>query len=245
MNTPLKTGLMLLIPALMLGGIWLKNSSPNDTGTSTQASAPNSPPDQTETAQIRPTKAPEELVQAEQSQFGSDLPHSPLPPGFNSGDPAVAWAKVDLEALKADMPNNLYWVLAAPTKDEQVLAERREIKEYWDKQRAQINANRASEKQIRDYFQHREQVTTDYIEFATSLLNRYHDVLPEEAYSFQVFARNLNLVLLQELPKKLNNALESRKKFIAQREEWLQDKQAYEAKLAQERQAALRELGKI
>ena len=67
----------------------------------------------------------------------------------------------------------------------------------------------------------------------------------KQAHHFQVFARNLNVVQLQELPRKLTNALENRKRFIAKREAWLKDKTAYEARLAQEREAALRALGKI
>lgn len=168
-----------------------------------------------------------------------------LPPGFSPGDDAASWAKVDLDALQAQMPDNLYWTLAAPTQDAAVLAQRKELKEYWEDQYAKINANLASEEEIRAYFEYREQKATDYVEFATALLHQYGDELSEQAHHFQVFARNLNVVQLQELPRKLTHALENRKRFIAKREAWLKDKTAYEARLAQEREAALRDLGKI
>ena len=168
-----------------------------------------------------------------------------MPPGFTPEDDAASWAKVDLDALQAQMPDNLYWTLAAPSNDAAVLAQRKEIKEHWQAQYAKINANLASEEEIRAYFEYREQKATDYVEFATALLHQYGDELSEQAHHFQVFARNLNVVQLQELPRKLTNALENRKRFIAKREAWLKDKTAYEARLAQEREAALRALGKI
>lgn len=184
-----------------------------------------------------------EGAQGDQPMYPAEA-HRGMPSGFDD-DAAAAWAQVDLEALRAQMPNNLYWQLAAPTQDASVLAQRKEITSYWEAQFAKINANLASEVEIRAYFDHRQRRSEDYVEFATVLLNQYGDVLPEQARHFQVFARNLNLVQLQELPKKLTQALENRKRFLAKREAWLKDKTAFEEKLAQEREAALRELGKI
>ncbi len=240
------TLLLIMLPILALSAFWLARS-PTPMESSSETAQSEQVPSLTPIEQVEPDAQAQaaDPLSAAQNQFGDNLPQSPIPEGYEHDANAIAWSKVDMDSLKADMPNNLYWVLAAPTKDEVVLAERKEIKAYWDAQYAKINSNQASEDEIRAYFKHREQVATDYVEFATSLLNRYGNVLPEEAYSFQVFARNLNVVVLQELPKKLNNALESRKRFIEERESWLADKAAYEAKLAQEREAALRELGKI
>lgn len=176
-------------------------------------------------------------------QYGNE--DYPLPPGFDPDDVAVAWAKVDLASLEREMPGNLYWLLSAPTEDQNVLDERQRIKEYWTDQYNRINANLASEEEIYAYFEHRTKVASDNVAFATALLNRYGAVMPERGRHLQTFARNLNLVQLQELPKKLQNALESRDAFLQRRNEWLADKQAYEAKLAQEREAALRNMGKI
>ncbi len=176
---------------------------------------------------------------------GEMLPHNPLEQSFSESDHAFAWAKVDLGALRNEMPDNLYWVLAAPTSDEVVREQRKELKEYWQQQYAKVLSNTATETEIRAYFEHRHQVSSDYIKFATSLLNRHSTDLPERDYHFQVLARNLHLAQLEELPKKLQNALENKARFEQRRNEWLADKSAYEAQLQSEREEALRALGKI
>ena len=159
---------------------------------------------------------------------------------FPEGDPAWAWAKVDIERLQSEMPDNLYWTLAAPTSDEWLIAHRKETKAYWEAEYGQILSNKASEKQIRDYYAHQHKVSTDYVIFATQLLNRHIKDLPERDVSFQKLARNLHLARLEELPKKLNNAIELRQKFQARRAEWLADKAAYEDALRIEREDAER-----
>lgn len=235
--------------ALVLGALWLEQAEQEaltqtlqSTHTETEADlhSPNVVARVASTNDVATTSV--EHIEPAMPGMQTD---NAIPPGFDANDVAAAWAKVDLEALRNSMPNNLYWVLAAPTSDAAVLAERKEIKQYWEAQYKLINANHADEATIRAYFEHKTHMANDYVEFATALLNRYGADMPEEGRHLQTFARNLNLVQLQELPKKLQNALDSRKAFLERRENWLADKEAYEAKLAQEREAALRELGKI
>jgi hypothetical protein len=176
---------------------------------------------------------------------GEMLPSNAFQQAFSDSDPAYAWSKVDLEALQSDMPDNLYWLLAAPTSDSVVQEQRKEIKEFWQQQYAKVLSNQATEEEIRAYYEHRNQVSTDYIKFSTSLLNRHSKDLPERDYHFQVLARNIHLVQLEELPKKLQKALENRADFQKRRNEWLADKTAYESQLQAEREEALRALGKI
>ena len=159
---------------------------------------------------------------------------------FPEGDPAWAWAKVDIDRLQDEMPDNLYWELAAPTSDVWLLEHRKEIKAHWDEEYRKILSNKASEQQIREYYAHQHQVSTDYIIFATQLLNRHIDDLPERDVSFQKLARNLHLARLEELPKKLENAVERRKVQEARRAEWLADKASFEEALRIEKQDAER-----
>ncbi|MFT7372966.1 MAG: hypothetical protein ACI9T9_001660 [Oleiphilaceae bacterium] len=157
---------------------------------------------------------------------------------FPEGDPAWAWAKVDIDRLQSEMPDNLYWELAAPTADEWLIEHRKETKAYWDEAYGQILSNNASEQQIRDYYSHQHQVSTDYIVFATQLLNRHINDLPERDVSFQKLARNLHLARLEELPKKLTNAMERRKAQEARRAAWLADKTSFEEALRIEKEDA-------
>jgi|GEM_PF-1175266 len=159
---------------------------------------------------------------------------------FPEGDPAWAWAKVDIDRLQSEMPDNLYWELAAPTSDEWLIEQRKETKAYWDDAYGQILSNKASEQQIRDYYAHQHQVSTDYVIFATQLLNRHIKDLPERDVSFQKLARNLHLARLEELPKKLTNAINQRNKQEERRAAWLADKAAFEDALRIEKEDAER-----
>jgi len=71
-------------------------------------------------------------------------------------------------------------------------------------------------------------------------LNRHSKDLPERDVSFQQLARNLHLARLEELPKKLANALELRTKHEQRRTEWLADKEAFEEALRAEKEDAER-----
>jgi len=159
---------------------------------------------------------------------------------FPEGDPAWAWAKVDIDRLQTEMPDNLYWELAAPTSDEWLIEHRKEVKAHWDKEYGLILSNKASEKQIRDYYAHQHQVSTDYVIFATQLLNRHIKDLPERDVSFQKLARNLHLARLEELPKKLSNTMDQRKKQEERKAAWLADKEGFEEALRVEKEDAER-----
>ncbi len=202
------------------------------------------PPNDSGVAQVDVNARPQESLIAE-LMGGDVLSLNALQKAFSSDDPAFAWAQVDLEELQNEMPDNLYWALAAPTDDPVVQEQRKEIKEFWEQQYGEILSNRATEVEIRAYYEHRNQVSTDYIVFATALLNRHSTDLPERDYHFQILARNVHLAQLEELPQKLQQALENRERFEQRRSEWLANKSAFESQLHAEREAALRDLGKI
>jgi len=164
---------------------------------------------------------------------------------FPKSDSAWAWAKVDLDSLEQEMPDNLYWALGAPTTDAALLEQRKESKAYWDKEYGKVLSNTATEKEIRAYYAQKNAVSTDYIKFSTLLLDRYSTVLPDEAYGLQTLARNLHLAQLEEIPRKLAIALELQKSHEKRRNDWLADKEAFEANLSFEREEAQRALGKI
>jgi hypothetical protein len=142
-------------------------------------------------------------------------------------DPAVAWSKVDLEAVRAAMPNNLYWRLSMPTTDAALVREREQIRAEWNRQYGKVLSGTATEQEVRDYYAHRQRLSADSVEFATYLLDRYRDVLPERDVGLLELARELHLARLEELPRNLSDALERREAQERARRAWLADQERF------------------
>jgi hypothetical protein len=142
-------------------------------------------------------------------------------------DPAVAWSKVDLEAVRAAMPNNLYWRLSMPTRDAALVREREEIRAEWNREYGKVLSGTATEQEVRDYYAHRKRLSADSVEFATYLLDHYRDVLPERDLGLLELARELHLARLEELPRNLSDALERREAHEKARQAWLADQERF------------------
>lgn len=155
----------------------------------------------------------------------------------------LAFAQIDLEALKAEMPDNLYWEMGAPTQDEAVKAMRKEKRDHWRQQANKISANQASEEEIRDYYEHQNTLSEDYVAFTAEVIKRNGHELPDTDYQMLTLAAKMHLNRLQEIPAQLARSLDQRQQFQDRKAEWLADKDAYEAKLRAEREAALKALG--
>jgi hypothetical protein len=142
-------------------------------------------------------------------------------------DPAVAWSKVDLEAVRAAMPNNLYWRLSMPTRDAALVREREQIRAEWNRQYGKVLSGTATEQEVRDYYAHRKRLSADSVEFATYLLDHYRDVLPERDVGLLELARELHLARLEELPRNLSDALERGEAQEKARQAWLADQERF------------------
>jgi hypothetical protein len=143
-------------------------------------------------------------------------------------DPAVAWSKVDLGAVRAQMPNNLYWKLSMPTSDAALLRERESVRAFWNEQYGKVLSNTATEGEVRAYYAHRQRLSADSVEFATHLLDHYREVLPERDVGLLELARELHLARLEEYPRNLSDALERREAHDAARRAWLEDQARFE-----------------
>jgi hypothetical protein len=155
----------------------------------------------------------------------------PAPPAgsaFAPGDPAFAWAGVDMDAVRAAMPENLYWKLAMPTQDAAILREREEIRARWNQEYGKVQASTATETEVRDYFAHRRRLSADYVEFTTYLLDHYGEVLPERDVGLLELAREMHLARLEEIPRKLSEALERREAHETARQAWLEEQARFE-----------------
>jgi hypothetical protein len=63
-------------------------------------------------------------------------------------DELVPGSGIDLEAVRAAMPDNLYWEFAAPTQDQRLLAERDRERARWNETFGRVQAGDASKEEI-------------------------------------------------------------------------------------------------
>lgn len=134
---------------------------------------------------------------------------------------AAGWASVDMEAVRAALPDNLYFKLAAPTKDEAVIEERAAERRRWNDEYGKVLSGTASEEEIGAFFDRRARVSTDYVEFTTYLLDHYRDTLHERDVALLELARRMHATRLQEIPRQVEEALVRKQQQDEARAAWL------------------------
>lgn len=161
----------------------------------------------------------------------------PGPPDAGpGGDPLTAleaprgpWAAVDLDAVRAEMPDNLYWKMSAPTKDAELLEWRDQERARWNVEYGKVLSNTATEAEIATYYAHRERLSNDYIEFASYILAEYGEELPRRDVALLKLAIDMHLARLEEIPRQITEALERREAHETARRAWLEEQKAFEA----------------
>ena len=141
--------------------------------------------------------------------------------------PETPWASVDLEALRKELPDNLYWKMSSPTKDPVVLREREEERERWNVEYGKVLSNTATADEIDAYYARRYRLFSDYIDFATYLLTDYGDHLPQQDVGLLKVAIELNLARLEEIPRQIAEAHERREAHEAARRAWLESQKSF------------------
>lgn len=134
---------------------------------------------------------------------------------------AAAWAAVDMDAVRRAMPDNLYFQLSAPTEDEAELERRRAERDRWNTEYGKILSGTGTEEEIRSFYDQRAQLSSDYIEFATYLLDHYRETLPERDVGMLELARRLHAARIEEIPRKVEEAYERKRQQDAARAAWL------------------------
>jgi len=147
---------------------------------------------------------------------------------------AVRWSAVDLDAVRDALPDNLYWQMSAPTTDEELIRWREEERARWNREYGKVLSGNATEEEIEAYYAHREQVSLDAIEFASYLLDRYRDTLPERDVGLLELGVKLHHARLQELPRRQAEAFERKQRQDVVRELWRADEEAFEKALRPE-----------
>lgn len=165
---------------------------------------------------------------------GEDLADSPEPTGFDPSESsqdafAMAWAQVDLDAVRAALPDNLYWTTSVPAQDPQVIEARAQERARWNEAWGKVLSNTATPEEIHAYYAHRQRVSEDAIAFANYLLNHYSAVIPERDQGLLDLAVRLHLARLEEIPRQITDALSRAEAHAASRAAWLEQQAAFAA----------------
>jgi hypothetical protein len=137
-------------------------------------------------------------------------------PGDESGNEYP----VDLERLRARIPDNLYWRLGAPTRDPQVLQARAEEEQRWNQVYGKVLSGTASEEEIQRYYDHRRQLSHDYVDFARLVLQEYPGELPERDRGLYEMSIEMHTTRLAEIPGQIEEARARKQDQDRRREEW-------------------------
>lgn len=146
--------------------------------------------------------------------------------------PRGAWAHVDLKALQRTIPNNLYWAMAMPTKDEALIEWRREERTRWNVEYGKVLSGTGTEAEVTEYYAYRQRLSNDYVEFAGYVLAHYGDKLSAQDKALLNLAMDMHMVRLEEIPRQLAEAQERRRSHEEARRVWLAEQEAFEGKPA-------------
>lgn len=177
--------------------------SPDGARVHAVTSAPLAPPAGSVPTEVEPPATPPD-------------PGNP-PPGF---DPRAGEYPVKLEALRARMPDNLYWRVAAPTTDPEVLAARAARERNLEAVRGRITAGEASEAEIRDYFDERRRESRDFVAVAREAVTTYGDQLTDRDRGLFELGAKLHEAKLGEIDRSIADALERKRVQDERRAAW-------------------------
>jgi hypothetical protein len=74
---------------------------------------------------------------------------------------ASAWAAVDMSAVRAALPDNIYWTMSVPTDDPAVLQAREEERARWNVEYGKVLSNTATADEVEAYYAHRKRLSSD------------------------------------------------------------------------------------
>ena len=185
-----------------------------------------------------PSPAPVEIVEAPATETPApsepeaeperDL-HPPLAPEGEGVMDEPAFASIDLEAARAALPDNLYWETAAPTQDPRLLGDRERAKTHWNDQYGKILSGTGTEEEIKEFYDRRMQLSSDYVRFVDWVIEHQGNELSEQDLSLLHVAKRLHLARLEEVPRRMQEAFDRKTKQDAAREAWLAEQREFEA----------------
>ena len=128
---------------------------------------------------------------------------------------------VDIERIRARLPNNLYWQLGASTADPEVLQKRADEERRWNDLFGKVQSGTAMEEEINRYYDHRRQLSEDYLAFSALMLQEYGAQLTERDRGLHELSIKMHHTRLQDIPRQREEALARKRVQDQRREEWL------------------------
>lgn len=158
-----------------------------------------------------------------------ESPPPASPPGAPdfSSEPPLGIGSVDLDEVRAALPDNLYWQSAAPTDDPAVLEERDREKALRNEQYGKILSGTGTDAEILAYYDQRMRASTDYVAFADHLLEHYGSDLSDQDQTLLHVAKRLHLARLEEIPRRIQEARERRAVQDEARRKWLEEEREF------------------
>ncbi|MFZ1863670.1 MAG: hypothetical protein WAU39_05560 [Polyangiales bacterium] len=156
---------------------------------------------------------------------GAGIDPSMETPSFDLGD-------LDYEALRKQTPDSLYWLMAAPTDDPDMLQARRKAREERNRQYGEVVSNTATVEQIRDYYAYKRKLSEDYIEVLQLILDEHGDELSERDVGLLELALSMHSSLLSDLPSKEDDALQRKAEYDRVKRAW-QEQQSQDTESSQ------------
>ena len=138
------------------------------------------------------------------------------------------WEALDLNAVRAALPDNLYWKMAAPTKDPELLRWREEERERWNVEYGKVLSNTATSDEIDAYFAGRKRLSDDYLEFVVHVLTNYGGAIPREGVALLKLAGEMHAARLEEMPRQIAEAHARHEAHDAARRAWLEDQKTFQ-----------------
>ena len=140
----------------------------------------------------------------------------------------LVWGEIDLREAQAVMPDNLYWQLGAPTSDPETLAAREEERKRRNEEYGLVLSGDANEAQVDAYYDYREQISTDFLEFAEWMKNRYTGKINDEFEGMLDLSIRLHKARLAQIPQDREDALVRSREREKIREEWRREQEEFD-----------------
>ena len=176
------------------------------------------------TTTIKAIETPEAAAQPDDALAGAATAAAPGLP--ESSD--TPWAAVDMAKVREAMPDNIYWKMSFPTKDEAVIQERQAERDRWNVEYGKVLSGTATAEEIDAYYARQQRLFSDYVEFGTYLLSEFGTKLSIRDVGLLKVAVELNMARLEEIPRKLAEAQDRRIAHDAARRAWLEEQKAFE-----------------
>ena len=137
-----------------------------------------------------------------------------------TSEPRPPASPVDLEALQALLPENLYWRFGVPTDDPAVAEERERFNGTLQQVFGRIQSNTATEEEIDWYYDHKEALSRDYLELSQTVLQTHGDELPLRERGLYELSVSMHTHRLSEYPAHRSDAKRRKKLQDEKREAW-------------------------